>query len=1007
MPLITTSITLDGQTCILPEGIPTSWKASGKASSLTCPIGPAPTRGWFLLDRAGHDALGEGPLSIVWTVQNLTDSTTTATAFSGLYPIDHGRQGFGGVGDQEAIFLVELVDGRYWAAGASDTGLIAANIRSYSHDNVENGARSFLTDASGDTWASLASSLWGTCPQLGAFPGLPYAPDWIPEGQRFIGTNGFKSLCALLDFLDCAIVHNVTAAGDFSIVQLGSAQAIAAHTEELKWDAELRSFPTGFAGNVATYFPSLYLPYGQERDAELNRNWSVRDFAGEGFRYATSGGGAGIAGGLGTVPRWQDLPRLINNKLEDINGGRRTARSSAVVTRYGLRYGVERKHRIYWGIVTDVLPGGQVRACQWRNTNGMTETEIVASPHLPRDGEPVSGAADAQPTENYAGHDLARHTTPTYPRLPNIVQVYNGGSAGSLVDPVAAGDIFVHHARVRRWAGEQMRILDDCALLFVDDFDNKAGELQAIEGEYYGPARLTGTVDLEGQIVPLYKVRKGSDSQELVFFELLSDLDLDGAADAEILSGAGDDWVASGQFIIVQDSYELPGMWQAFTGYRGFARKHPTGDKYDVVWMERIAQWVFYQLTDDLAKTDPMDPFNFETQAPASVVHYHDQGKDPGETITVFYRSTEYLAWHVEGCFGWAHWNDRDKRYEITTPQLQCVLIEGTLKYNLCGTEEFPQEAENLASRPWGIHSFREVEFDEDDTIAFENPRNHRGTVGAGVTLLGYKAADEDTELTWLLIDIDLVEVSVVTNISKPPGECAIRGSTLKVYLETCGVAGDDVGISLTSVEAVKSHTLARGTREGTPYCELTVVSETLCVFDAVDGATTTTALQKQTTGAELVRVGDELTWVERSFFVFCTLDDVTGTPVPLCCGEGTPCEGGPCPGMSDPVDDLCITFESDCPGLDGQTLTLVWSSGDAQWEGVLVIGETAHANIALGCNGVIVFSIFDILGSDAVDGGELTFDCETKTGTVHYDSLTLETLCTDATVDITIGPCV
>ena len=89
-------------------------------------------------------------------------------------------------------------------------------------------------------------------------------------------------------------------------------------------------------------------------------------------------------------------------------------------------------------IIEGVRPGSQVKAVLWRALGpaaGGTATEIISHPGLPHevtDGTNLSEGI-VWDTQSYSGEsfalpDLARHSHPVYPRLPNIVQVDDGAS---------------------------------------------------------------------------------------------------------------------------------------------------------------------------------------------------------------------------------------------------------------------------------------------------------------------------------------------------------------------------------------------------------------------------------------------------------------------------------------------------------------------------------------------------------------------------------------------------
>ena len=107
MPTITTSITVstDRYAILTP---PQGTRAVGKATSITCPLGPAPTRAWLCLTRADLTTIeGQSDVSITWTMikspQGEEEPTTTTLTFPALHLVNAVRVGFGGVGNAEAV----------------------------------------------------------------------------------------------------------------------------------------------------------------------------------------------------------------------------------------------------------------------------------------------------------------------------------------------------------------------------------------------------------------------------------------------------------------------------------------------------------------------------------------------------------------------------------------------------------------------------------------------------------------------------------------------------------------------------------------------------------------------------------------------------------------------------------------------------------------------------------------------------------------------------------------
>jgi hypothetical protein len=152
-----------------------------------------------------------------------------------------------------------------------------------------------------------------------------------------------------------------------------------------------------------------------------------------------------------------------------------------------------------------------------------------------------------------------------------------------------------------------MATLDPCWILFVDDFDNNSGNLASTQGEYYGPARLSGVSSVSVSMLPVYVVRRGlqsTDASQTVVFQLTSTLALTGVASAQIcyidpVLGEYSASTAPADAIAVVDLYRTIGEWQGAVGYKGIGRRR-ADSKYDVIWMERPALFTEATLAQDM-----------------------------------------------------------------------------------------------------------------------------------------------------------------------------------------------------------------------------------------------------------------------------------------------------------------------------------------------------------------------------------------------------------------------
>lgn len=584
-------------------------------NAVFCPLGKSPTRAWMLMTPAQLAALDVDGI-------NTITPTGWSQAFQGFYLVKAEKLRVPPPGMAADTYFVQLADARWKCSQASDTESINANIRSYAQSD------SYLDGTDGVTWESLTQDLWDACALLGAYPGLPFAPDHIPENTRFIGVNAWTSLCTLLDLLDCAVKHDPIT-NTYTIVQLGAAQSIPAEGGSLLWNGSPATYTANHtAATVRVYFHHHYRAYGQERDTEIDDNWS---YNGAGVWEDI---GTFVTGSQGVIQLWDDMPKVILESGADGNNGNRNTRLIARRDRYVTRRGVTNVHRIHNGLLTTLLPGGQIRATLWRDkssgtgqyTEFVAQADLITEPLYDPGGFP-EGLTDAMSVtqENYSPPDITRQTYPNYPRLPNIVQVYD--SVGTQGQRIPANDDGVHPGRVRRWVNGSMEILEDCWIRFVDDHDNLEGDVPAIDGELYGPARLSGTLTSETVTKPLYLVRSG-DAQAVRRFRLTTNLSNGGEAAAVLRIWNGDAYV-DGAAITVVDWYGVSqggrGMFQGVTGMEGFCYRRELGAKYDIIWMEQYAFGIEFTLLSRFV----------DGEATALVEYSWHQGIAPGQVVVV------------------------------------------------------------------------------------------------------------------------------------------------------------------------------------------------------------------------------------------------------------------------------------------------------------------------------------------------------------------------------------
>lgn len=132
-----------------------------------------------------------------------------------------------------------------------------------------------------------------------------------------------------------------------------------------------------------------------------------------------------------------------------------------------------------------------------------------------------------------------------YTMPSEVVQVWHTSGSPSVGDTVSTNADGLHKGRVKRIKGQDFATSDNCWILFIDTYDTNEGNVDATQGEYYGPARANGFFDSGGELLPLYTVRKGTAS-ELSYVEYYLNLGIEGwTSSTQLNSGSPNGWVGS------------------------------------------------------------------------------------------------------------------------------------------------------------------------------------------------------------------------------------------------------------------------------------------------------------------------------------------------------------------------------------------------------------------------------------------------------------------------------
>ncbi len=355
-------------------------------NTVMMPVGPQHGRGWLLMLRSDL-ARQSNFFETLHTVQ------IDNVPLGGWLPLK-ARKLMGGNKDPNALFLVEIVDGRY---RCDNEHYAAAGTKQFNIRAPDTGGKVYIDPTDGDvtwTWSSMLSTIWGTMSsQLGGYPGLGFSPDGVPEGWGLIGVSAYAAMNEVLDKLDCAIAPNLD--GSFRIVQLGKTdtnevknlnkQLERYQNQNLLIGDENPKFGTfgHMPGNVRVLHHVSYANYGEEN---LTARQTVTAPGGAwqmapsyGLIFANPYGGDPAI----THALWDDLPAVWSSTANAaINSTALNTRGTERANRFFQSlHGCPRLHETYSGALP-IVPGATLKGVAWRqDAQGGTITEIFGHPN--------------------------------------------------------------------------------------------------------------------------------------------------------------------------------------------------------------------------------------------------------------------------------------------------------------------------------------------------------------------------------------------------------------------------------------------------------------------------------------------------------------------------------------------------------------------------------------------------------------------------------------------------
>lgn len=424
MPVESASVTLGGKPCLDPFtalaeasrlGIPVdSW--IDRANSFTCPLGPAPGRGWVLMLSKDVDSLNrEDFLELVFAT---TDSQAVLKGLVFVKAIAiFPRTEF----DGDSIFLVELADRRLLCQMTymnDQYNVLSPNPDDDFHEWSLDGGTSEWT------WQTIIDDIWINLPVMGLVaPTLPANPvvDFIgnPNNFRFIGVSAWDALTAVLDAIGCAIQLDLLA-NEVFIGQRGDVSdgdftnAVASNRNRLLYDTATITSKLGtLPGTCRVFFNAQDWSIGSNGSLTPQDQFEYRPaYNVEVPIPSDENGNAGGGHPASIQVIWGDTIALYDgNSSTPINATELQARAEEITFEYmnSLEAGGQFLHFVYSGALTDFVPQADVTAVRWRCCagrgifSGMT-TEVIRQPRLmadvddfPKPGQwPTPAAYDAR-----------------------------------------------------------------------------------------------------------------------------------------------------------------------------------------------------------------------------------------------------------------------------------------------------------------------------------------------------------------------------------------------------------------------------------------------------------------------------------------------------------------------------------------------------------------------------------------------------------------------------------
>jgi len=301
------------------------------------------------------------------------------------------------------------------------------------------------------------------------------------------------------------------------------------------------------------------------------------------------------------------------------------------------------------------------------------------------------------------------------------------------------------------------------------------------------------TLPAESQVLVLWSENKWvlipqGFGEGLVRFELLEDLLLTGHAKAKLMQPdiGTSVWEDNDPAVEIEvyDPYRSEGMWRGLTGYQGFAIARgesytdPGEDeedeeddverkKYDIVWMEQIAQTIQFTSIGYMGETTA-------NRMPVAVNWYDHQGKNPGTTLDVRDPQEQFPDVH-SGAKGTAVYDYHSGYYRVVSCQRVALFAGALLTADSCASS---MSIDTFVVRPTG-------DYVGDPPTAPTAPANTCGHAGLNNDVVLLRRANNTMpQPAWEVVDVTKHSKTVMVDVQV--SGLTLQKKELTIYAEVC-----------------------------------------------------------------------------------------------------------------------------------------------------------------------------------------------------------------------------